>query len=59
VAFSQNTDADTGRVGVAGVQGALHYERYGVPDMDVYMSRFEGRYIWSGPRRVLETTFFG
>jgi hypothetical protein len=26
------------------------YERYGVPDIDVYTRRFEGRYIWSGPQ---------
>jgi hypothetical protein len=29
--------------GMAGVHGALHYERYGLPDMGVYISRLEGR----------------
>jgi hypothetical protein len=53
-ASSQNTDTDTGRVGVAGVHGALHYERYGLPDMGVYISRLEGRNTGLGPqgRRV-------
>jgi hypothetical protein len=30
--------------------GVVDYERYGLPDMGVYISRFEGPYIWSGPQ---------
>jgi hypothetical protein len=57
VAFSQNTDTDTGE-GWSGVHGAAQYERFGCPDMDVRTSRFEGCYLWSGPE-VVEITFLG
>jgi hypothetical protein len=26
------------------------YKRYGLPNMDVYISRVEGRHTWSGPQ---------
>src|SRR5215211_7900289 len=29
--------------------GVVVYERYGRPDMDVYISRSEGLHMWSGP----------
>ena len=40
-ATSQNTDVDTGE-GVSGVTPPVHDERYGLPDMGVYISRLEG-----------------
>ena len=44
---------DTDYAGAGGGQefiGAVHYSGYGCPDIGVRTSRFEGRYIWLGPR---------
>src|SRR5918997_6557 len=42
-------DDDTGE-GYQELRPPAHYQRYGLPDMGVYISRFEGRYICSGPQ---------
>ena len=41
MAFSQNTDTDTG-VGVAGVRTPVYYQKSGPPDRGVHTNRFEG-----------------
>ena len=28
----------------------VDYERFGLPDMDAYIRRFEGLHVWSGPQ---------
>jgi hypothetical protein len=42
-ACSQNTDTDRGVGGWQELITPIHYGRYGLPDTDVHMSRFEGR----------------
>jgi hypothetical protein len=42
-------DADTGE-GYQELRPPVHDERYGLPDMDVHMGRFEGRNMGLGPR---------
>jgi hypothetical protein len=39
--------------------GAVDSKKYGLRDIGVCTRRFEGRHIWSSPRRVVEITFFG
>lgn len=57
VALRQDTDTGPGR-GRQEFTGALLYGRYGLPDMDVYISRSKGRNIALGTR-VLESTILG
>jgi hypothetical protein len=42
-ACSRNTDTDRGVGGWQELITPIHHGRYGLPDMDVHMSRFEGR----------------
>jgi hypothetical protein len=48
VAFSQNTDTGLGVVRCK--TGVVNYERYGLPDMDVYTSRFEAPIFGQAPQ---------
>jgi hypothetical protein len=64
-ASSQNTDTDTGGQGSQAFRPPVHDERYGLPDIGVYISRFEDSCIWSGqqglrgPIRRLERSLRG
>ena len=51
-ASSQNTDVDTGAGGGQELRSLVHDGRYGLPDTDVDMSRFEGRNTRLSPRVV-------
>jgi hypothetical protein len=50
VAFSQNTYADTGVGGSQEIQPPVHNERYGLPEIGVYISRLEDRNMRLSPQ---------
>jgi hypothetical protein len=55
VALRQDTDTDR-EVRVGGVKAPVRYERYGLPYIDVHVSRFEGRNTGLGPSDRREPT---
>ncbi len=58
MAFSQNTDTDTGAKGSQVLTGVVDYERYGLPDLGVCVQGDLKALEYGQARRVLETTSF-